>query len=183
MGSEITISSRIKELRKNLGLTQNQFAESLNISTVSISSYETGAKTPSLDMIINMAKTYNVSADWLIGLSEHKSLDDIPQTLGDILKLLFKLQKYTHLEIFHNCENIDVSLDPCDPCFQQMHFYEIAFISEVLNHYIKEWEKMLNLYLAGTIDEEVYALWIEKTINKANNYTSFGSKIEDSTAE
>ena len=39
---------------------------------------------------------------------------------------------------------------------------------------------MYTLFKDGTIDEEVYALWIEKTIRKANNYTPKGYKYLDS---
>ena len=59
------ISIRIKELRTSLKLTQKDFAASLNISIVSVSSYETSAKKPSLDILISIAKNYNVSLDWL----------------------------------------------------------------------------------------------------------------------
>ena len=46
------ISARLKELRTDLSLTQKEFAQKINASTVSISSYEIGAITPSLDMLI-----------------------------------------------------------------------------------------------------------------------------------
>ena len=49
------ISARLKELRTDLSLTQKEFAQKINASTVSISSYEIGAKTPSLDMLIKIS--------------------------------------------------------------------------------------------------------------------------------
>ena len=42
-------------------------------STVSISSYEIGAKTPSLEMLLTISKTFHVSLDWLCGLSNTQS--------------------------------------------------------------------------------------------------------------
>ena len=59
------LCSRLKELRSSLNLTQKEFAEQVGASTVSISSYEIGAKTPSLEMLLSIAKTFHVSLDWL----------------------------------------------------------------------------------------------------------------------
>lgn len=77
---------KIKELRTNMDLTQKEFAELINVSTVSISSYETGVKTPSLDMIINIAQKCNVSIDWLCGLSDKMTLDHHITTYKDVFK-------------------------------------------------------------------------------------------------
>lgn len=46
MSNESILALRIKELRSSMKFTQKEFADALNVSTVSISSYETGAKTP-----------------------------------------------------------------------------------------------------------------------------------------
>ena len=44
----------------------------------------------------------------------------------------------------------------------------ISFTDEYLNEFLKDWQKMRTLYISGTIDEEVYDLWKEKTIAKYN---------------
>lgn len=56
------------------------------------------------------------------------------------------------------------------PNYQEHTLYEIGFINVTLNNYIYEWNKMLALYKNGTLDDEVYFLWIEKTISIANSY-------------
>ncbi len=80
-------SKRLKELRINEELTQKELAEALNVSTVSISSYETGAKTPSFDMVLNIAKKFNVSIDWLCGLSNNMKPNNNITTYKELFQL------------------------------------------------------------------------------------------------
>ena len=63
-------SIRLKELRKETGLTQKQFAKALNTTDDSIYSWEKGRSQPSIEMIINICKVLSISADYLLGLEE-----------------------------------------------------------------------------------------------------------------
>lgn len=65
---------RLKELRQKSNITQWQLAEGLNLSPSSITMYENGRRLPDIPTIINIAKYFNVSVDYLIGNS------DIPNT-------------------------------------------------------------------------------------------------------
>lgn len=65
---------RLKELRQKRNITQWQLAEGLNLSPSSITMYENGRRLPDIPTIINIAKYFNVSVDYLIGNS------DIPNT-------------------------------------------------------------------------------------------------------
>lgn len=64
------LSERIKLLREELNLTQFQLAEKLGIATSSISQYESGDRIPSDDIKIKLAKFFDVSLDFLMGLSD-----------------------------------------------------------------------------------------------------------------
>lgn len=64
------LSERIKMLREEVHLTQSQLAEKLDIATSSISQYENGDRVPSDDIKIKIAKYFDVSLDFLIGLSD-----------------------------------------------------------------------------------------------------------------
>lgn len=68
-------ASRLKELREKIGLNQNKCAKKLNISRGSISFYENGERLPDIETIYNMATFFNVSADYLIGLTDVKTID------------------------------------------------------------------------------------------------------------
>lgn len=59
----------LAELRKDNGLTQKQLAEKFNISGATISSYETGAHQPTIEVLVRYAKTFDVTTDYLLGLS------------------------------------------------------------------------------------------------------------------
>jgi len=66
------LSSRLKEMRKLRGLSQEQVAGMVGISHDSISSYERGFRDPPLDVLIKFAHLYRVSTDYLLGLSKSK---------------------------------------------------------------------------------------------------------------
>lgn len=67
--------NRIKNLRKNKKLTQEQLAKRLWVTKSIISAYESGTKYPSLDMLIKLAQTFNVSTDYLLGVNKSAYLD------------------------------------------------------------------------------------------------------------
>ena len=64
------LSERIKMLREEIPLTQFQLAEKLQITTSSISQYESGDRVPSDDVKIKLANFFDVSLDFLMGLSD-----------------------------------------------------------------------------------------------------------------
>ena len=59
------MNSRIKELRKALGLTQNDFGVKLGLAPNTITNYETGRREPSNQIIIAMCREFNVNEEWL----------------------------------------------------------------------------------------------------------------------
>ena len=50
----------LKELRKEKGLTQEQLAETLNVSRRTVSRWETGSNLPDLDLLVEMSDLYKV---------------------------------------------------------------------------------------------------------------------------
>jgi len=69
MGDFKILAKRIKELRTSLKLTQKLFAEKVGCTAATLSAYENGSKSPSLEIVKNIAEKCNVSIDWLVGLS------------------------------------------------------------------------------------------------------------------
>lgn len=55
------------ELRRDTGLSQEDFAALFHQSGSTISSYETGRNQPSFDMLIQYADYFNVTTDYLLG--------------------------------------------------------------------------------------------------------------------
>ena len=63
-------AERLKDLREERGLSQNQLAKLAGVSQVAISMWEKNLRTPTIDNVITLAKIFNVSADFLIGLTD-----------------------------------------------------------------------------------------------------------------
>ena len=61
---------RVKELRKELGLTQKQLAEKLQVSNSSVCDWEKGWTQPDLETLLSLAKFFKVSVDYLLGNAE-----------------------------------------------------------------------------------------------------------------
>ena len=78
-------SERLKDLRKQAGLTQVDVAEKLGISQPAYASWERGVKKPTQDNLVKIAQILNVSVDYLVGNSEEK-----PGELENI-ELLFRM--------------------------------------------------------------------------------------------
>lgn len=64
-----TIRKRIRFLRKENNQTQEEFGNQFNISKQSVSHYETGIREPDLQLLRNICIYFQVSMDWLNGLS------------------------------------------------------------------------------------------------------------------
>lgn len=63
------LGKRLKSLRLEANMTRAELALKLNTSIPAISQYETGARVPSDDIKIAISKLFNVSLDYLMGLS------------------------------------------------------------------------------------------------------------------
>ncbi len=59
------MNERMKQLRKELGLTQQQFADSLKIARGNIAAYEVGKNAPSDAVISLICREFNVNEEWL----------------------------------------------------------------------------------------------------------------------
>lgn len=71
----LDFKDRIKELRIQKSLTQEQVAKRLWVTKSIISAYELGTKYPSLDMLIKLASMYNVTTDYLLGIEKKRQID------------------------------------------------------------------------------------------------------------
>lgn len=63
---------RLKDLREDNDLLQKDIAKKLGISQQYYSQYELGNYTMPIELLIKLAKDYNVSLDYLVGLSDKK---------------------------------------------------------------------------------------------------------------
>ena len=85
----------LKTLRLRENMTQSQLAQKLGLTKSVINAYETGLRLPSYDILIHIARIYNISTDYLLGL-EHKQeidLSGLSQEEIDALLNLIKAMK------------------------------------------------------------------------------------------
>ncbi|MGX8709041.1 MAG: helix-turn-helix domain-containing protein [bacterium] len=64
--------NKIKELREDLDLSQKELGLKFNISQKAISQYERQEREIPNDLIIEFAKFFNVTTDYLLGVSARK---------------------------------------------------------------------------------------------------------------
>lgn len=62
-----TYSERIKELRRNRNMSQQDLADRLDVNKVTVSQYERGVRRPNIDVVSALCDIFNVSTDYLLG--------------------------------------------------------------------------------------------------------------------
>ena len=89
-GGVIRMHERIKEIRKALNLTQDEFAEKIGLARNSIANYEGGRRNPNDAVIKLICREFNVDYFWLTeGIGE--MFTEIPETLIDNIALEYNL--------------------------------------------------------------------------------------------
>lgn len=68
----MSLGEKIKQLRTEKGWSQDEFAFNASIDGRQVSRYENGKVTPSVEVVIKMARAFNVSIDYLL-------LEDAPR--------------------------------------------------------------------------------------------------------
>ena len=63
---------RIRDLREDRDLTQVEIAEYLHIKQNTYSQYENGQRQIPINLLISLAKFYNTSTDYILGLTDNK---------------------------------------------------------------------------------------------------------------
>lgn len=71
------IGNRIKTLRTQSHITQRELAEKIGLTPKMISFYEKSERIPPADIIIKFVEIFNVSADYLLGLSSSPDAKEI----------------------------------------------------------------------------------------------------------
>lgn len=72
VGNIMFFKDRLKKLRTETETKQEVLAKYLNVGISTVSMYETGQREPSLDILIKIAEYFNVSIDYLLGVTDEK---------------------------------------------------------------------------------------------------------------
>lgn len=71
-GPVMSLRERVHDLRKEHGWSQGELADKVGVDPAQISRYENGRITPSADVVVRIAETFDVSTDYLL-------VDDAPR--------------------------------------------------------------------------------------------------------
>ena len=88
------IGTFLKDLRKEKGLTQEQLAETLNVSRRTVSRWETGSNMPDLDLLMEIADLYEVDLREMLN-GERKSEDKMNKELEETV---LQVAEYTNAD-------------------------------------------------------------------------------------
>lgn len=81
------LPQRLKIAREKMGLTQEQVAKQLNIEIGTLSGYELGRRRPNTDILAKIASIYNVSSDYLLGLTNQFNITSKDELLEQFMKM------------------------------------------------------------------------------------------------
>lgn len=172
--SNIGYTYRLQELRKRENLTQEELAEKIDVSAPLVTSMETQKKKLSLRNAMLIAKQFNVSLDWLYGLSDDTkdSASNILATLKDIFDINLE-QKYIRID-----ENLAKFLEGLSKAYKTKSSKEYNLPEEAFNYWVEGLKKTYNenpkgkekiVYYLQSTDEYLGEIE-EERIKKQTNY-------------
>lgn len=74
----VDFGERLKQLRMQAGLTQQQLASKLNLTKSVVSYYELQERYPSPEVLMKLASIFHVTTDYLLGI-ENKHMIDVSE--------------------------------------------------------------------------------------------------------
>lgn len=90
---------RIKQLRQEMNLSQEQLAEKLNVSQNMIAKIECGLRRPSIDFLIELAEFFEISLHYIVlGTSEEatdkkRQIEEVIEQIDQMIELLQNKKK------------------------------------------------------------------------------------------
>ena len=88
----VDFGNKLRTLRTQAGMSQTELAKKLNITKSVVSCYELQERTPSPDVLVQLADIFHVSTDYLLGLNHKKMIDVSDLTDEDFQFLLLTIE-------------------------------------------------------------------------------------------
>ena len=156
-------STRLREIREKMGMTQKAFSGLLGVKQQTYSGYENNRIKPPMDVLLAIAKKCNVSLDWLCGLNDVSTAGEEfykkkPRKLIDIIKAI--------VEVIISA-NAAIELDTMNTAdWGFIDVINIKISQDCLIDFLTRFDKMYRLYKEETISESMFSDWIMGTIRK-----------------
>lgn len=143
-----TLGSRIKECRQVMNLSQSELAQQLHCTQAALSQYENGNREPGLQELVQIASALNTSTDYLLGLTEIKSINTDIKMMGDYLGLTEQAIQTLHEYYWEHKKKIsDEYLQeevefhsgavPGDDSYEQDYAFVLEYEKADLDDYVK----------------------------------------------
>lgn len=100
----MNFSQRLRECREEKGLKQKELAELINMPANTFNGYETGKRSPSIDLVQDLSRVLNVSPNYLLGYS-----NDTETLVYEYLSLI-KMLEIEEIEIIKDFKKRGLSL-------------------------------------------------------------------------
>lgn len=116
----MTLGEKLLDLRKKLGLSQEEVAEKLNVSRQTISKWETGQTVPELFKVKLLSELYNVSYDYLISSSQISGdLTSIENIVDEIDWTSAWAKKYPILSTYQGINGINSYVEKISNIYEE----------------------------------------------------------------
>ena len=139
------LSDRIKELRLSADMTQEEFGKKFGIVKSTVSLYESGKSTPNDELKKQICDYFNISVDYLLGVSDDKHRNspsddrgfffffffddkDLQEVFVSALKTALETQNMTVSEL---CEKTEVDVDTCNQYLTGEHAPTLEHLVEL----------------------------------------------------
>lgn len=71
----MNMGEKLKSLRLEKKLTQKQVADRIGLAISAVSSYESGSRYPSYEVLVQLARIFHVTTDYLLGMTDKRNID------------------------------------------------------------------------------------------------------------
>lgn len=106
----MNLNSKIKTLRREKKMTQQELADKLKIGKTTVSNYETGYSKPDTETLIEMSKVFNVSLNYLTGINNVKQDTNPEKYTVPVYSSISCGNPFIADENIYDFEDIDIAL-------------------------------------------------------------------------
>lgn len=90
------LGERLKKLRESRGWSQAQLADKIDVSDMTISSYESNLRVPPFKNLMKICEVFNVDLNYLAGINP---LSDLPMSDMNVQVVMSKMRKATPAQL------------------------------------------------------------------------------------
>lgn len=157
---ENSFSDRIRKLRQDMDITQSELANKLGITTTALSFFESGSRIPNIEVLRNMAAIFDVSSDYLLGLSDKKETNSDLKTYADMIEHITPLLEYSNIW-YITTEKL--------PYGDDIISKGLSTSDEIIMEFISDYKKMCDLINKTPVPDDLFKTWVYSRLETLKN--------------